>query len=67
VFGLYWSKASAHGAIASMLSGLICYIALMWLKPDMAGIHPIVPTLVVNLVVFVTVSLAKPQALAEQS
>jgi len=67
VFGLYWSKASAHGAIASMLSGLICYIALMWLKPDMARIHPIVPTLVVNLVVFVTVSLAKPQALAEQS
>ncbi len=67
VFGLYWPKASAHGAIASMLSGLICYIALMWLKPNMSGIHPIVPTLVVNLVAFVAVSLAKPHASAATS
>ncbi|MFX3845474.1 sodium:solute symporter family transporter, partial [Streptococcus suis] len=43
VCGLYWSKASAFGALSSMVMGLGVYISLIMIKPDMAGVHPIVP------------------------
>ncbi|MGF1701721.1 sodium/pantothenate symporter [Photobacterium makurazakiensis] len=60
VLGLYWKKASATGALASMVSGLLCYIGLSVIKPDLGGIHAIVPTLAIGLVTFIVGSLAKP-------
>ncbi|MEH6531397.1 MAG: sodium/pantothenate symporter [Photobacterium frigidiphilum] len=60
VLGLYWEKASATGALASMVSGLVCYISLSIIKPDLGGLHAIVPTLGVGLVAFVLGSLTKP-------
>ncbi|MGF1687769.1 sodium/pantothenate symporter [Photobacterium japonica] len=60
VLGLYWKKASATGAFASMVCGLACYIGLSVIKPDMGGLHAIIPTLLVGLVTFVVGSLAKP-------
>lgn len=62
VFGLYWSKASATGAFSSMVIGLGVYISLVWLKPDMAGVHPIVPTMITGMLAFVIGSLLKPNA-----
>ena len=62
VLGLYWKKASAAGALTSMVCGLTCYISLMIFKPDMGGVHAIVPTLLIGLISFVAVSLAKPNA-----
>ncbi len=61
ILGLYWKKASATGALSSMLAGLFTYIGLMLAKPDMSGIHPIVPTLIIGLCAFVAGSLLKPQ------
>ncbi|MGF1683565.1 sodium/pantothenate symporter [Photobacterium minamisatsumaniensis] len=60
VLGLYWKKASATGALASMVSGLLCYIGLSVIKPDLGGIHAIVPTLAIGLITFIIGSLAKP-------
>jgi sodium/pantothenate symporter len=60
VLGLYWKKASATGAFASMVTGLGCYIGLSLVKPDLGGMHAIVPTLALSLVTFVLGSLAKP-------
>lgn len=60
VLGLYWKKASSAGALSSMVIGLTTYICLMWLKPDLAGIHPIVPTLVGGLISFIVISYLKP-------
>jgi sodium/pantothenate symporter len=60
VLGLYWEKASATGALASMVSGLVCYISLSIIKPDLGGLHAIVPTLGVGLIAFVLGSLTKP-------
>ncbi len=60
VLGLYWKKASAAGALSSMVIGLGCYIVLMVTKPDMGGVHAIVPTLITGLVTFVIVSWWKP-------
>jgi len=62
VLGLYWKKASATGAFASMLSGLGCYISLSLAKPDLGGMHAIVPTLALSLVTFILGSLARPVA-----
>ncbi|MEJ2766712.1 sodium/pantothenate symporter [Photobacterium sp. MCCC 1A19761] len=65
VLGLYWKKASATGAFASMITGLGCYIGLSVFKPDLGGMHAIVPTLALGLISFVLGSLAKPTFVAE--
>lgn len=57
VLGLYWKKATANGALASMITGLVSYIALSVFKPDMGGLHAIVPSLLISLFAFVSVSL----------
>ncbi|CAH0532396.1 Sodium/pantothenate symporter [Vibrio stylophorae] len=60
VLGLYWQRASSFGAASSMIAGLGCYAALVTFKPDMNGIHAIVPTLLVSLLAFVGGSLLRP-------
>ncbi|MDW6092554.1 sodium/pantothenate symporter [Vibrio rhizosphaerae] len=62
VLGLYWSKASATGALSSMVVGLSSYISLVACKPDLGGIHPIVPTLALGLVAFIIGSYLRPAA-----
>ncbi len=62
VLGLYWKKASATGAYASMIVGLTTYISLSFIKPDMGGVHAIVPTLALGFIAFVAGSLLKPVA-----
>ena len=62
VLGLYWKKASATGALSSMVVGLVTFILLSWLKPNIGGVHPIVPTQIISLIVFVIGSLLKPNA-----
>ncbi|MGF1708636.1 sodium/pantothenate symporter [Enterovibrio baiacu] len=67
VLGLYWKGATSGGAMASMVTGLGSYVALSTFKPDMAGVHAIVPSLLISLAAFVAVSLAqtkRPQATA---
>ena len=57
VLGLYWKRANAKGALCSMFAGLISYFALViWVKRFM-GMHVIVPTLAISLVVFIAVSM----------
>lgn len=53
VGGLYWRRASAFGAIAAVVAGLGCYGGLLFMKPDLGGWHPVVPSFLVELVVFV--------------
>ncbi len=60
VLGLYWRKASAAGAMASMISGLGSYLLLALIKPNMGGMHAIVPTLIISLIAFIIFSLLRP-------
>ncbi|KUI99682.1 sodium/pantothenate symporter [Vibrio sp. MEBiC08052] len=62
VLGLYWSKASATGALSSMVVGLGSYISLVAFKPNLGGIHPIVPTLALGLAAFIIGSYLRPAA-----
>ncbi|MCX9132026.1 sodium/pantothenate symporter [Aeromonas veronii] len=57
VLGLYWSRANGPGALASMVSGIVSYGVLNQWGIKLAGLHAIVPSLTLALVVFITVSL----------
>ncbi|MGF7452793.1 sodium/pantothenate symporter [Pasteurella bettyae] len=52
VLGIYWEKANAYGAIASMLIGLGSYIYLTISKIKLFDFHAIVPALILGLVTF---------------
>ncbi|MGC8936765.1 MAG: sodium:solute symporter family transporter [Candidatus Methanomethylicaceae archaeon] len=54
--GLYWRGATKHGAIASMISGLI--VGLLWYKflYKVTWIYPVIPALMVSLPLFFIVS-----------
>ncbi|HEN3615487.1 TPA: sodium/pantothenate symporter [Yersinia enterocolitica] len=52
VLGLYWERANAHGALSSMIVGAVCYIVLASFDLKIAGLHPIVPSLALNLLAF---------------
>lgn len=54
ILGLYWKKANASGALLSIVAGLATFVALTLIKPNMGGIHAIVPTVLVSLVAFAT-------------
>lgn len=57
ILGLYWKRANAPGAIASIIVGVTSFILLSqyWKRPF--GTHPIVLTLLLGLVAFVIFSL----------
>ena len=57
VLGLFWARATAQGAMSSILLGLVVYVTLGVFKIDLMGWHAIVPAILVSLVVFVGVSL----------
>ena len=52
VFGLYWEKANASGAICSMICGLVSYVIIATFKISIFGFHAIVPALLIGLIGF---------------
>ncbi|RRN01621.1 sodium/pantothenate symporter [Bibersteinia trehalosi] len=52
VFGLFWKKANATGAICSMLAGLASYIIMTTFKISILSFHAIVPALCIGLIAF---------------
>ena len=56
ILGLYWKRANATGAIASILVAVPTYLYLETFKIKVFGLHNIVPGLVVAVVVFVLAS-----------
>lgn len=53
VLGLYWERANAAGALCSMFSGAVSYTLLASFNIQLAGFHPIVPSLLLSLVAFI--------------
>lgn len=53
--GLFWRRANAAGAIASIAAGLSVYAACLLGKPDIGGLHASVPAMAAAFVVFVAV------------
>lgn len=57
IFGIYWKRANATGAIASMLFGVASYLYFVVCNVDVFGMHKVVPSIVVAVVVFIIGSL----------
>lgn len=52
VLGLYWDKANAYGAIASIIVGVVSYVGLTAAGIKPFGFHAIVPSLSFGLIAF---------------
>lgn len=57
ILGLYWKRANAAGALASIITGVGSFMLFTSLYDRIAGMNVIVPTLALALVVFIAVSL----------
>ncbi|MDI2587722.1 sodium/pantothenate symporter [Psychrobacillus sp. NEAU-3TGS] len=60
VLGLYWSYGNKYGAIASMLTGIISYIALHFYNEaygNLFGMHTVVLPVILSLLAYVACSL----------
>ncbi|MBI0114587.1 MULTISPECIES: sodium/pantothenate symporter [unclassified Gilliamella] len=53
VLGLYWKKANSTGAFCSMIAGAISYTLLAVYNIKIYAFHPIVPSLLIGLVIFI--------------
>lgn len=60
VLGLFWRRANACGALVSVLGGLGVYLALLLIKPNLLGFHPIVPAFAASIVFFVLGTYCAP-------
>ncbi|MGM0775992.1 MAG: sodium/pantothenate symporter [Bacillota bacterium] len=61
VFGLYWKRANAWGAIVSMYTGLISYIILGELFPNPFGMQTIVTATALSVILMIAVSCLTPR------
>lgn len=53
LLGLYWKRANATGAVASITFGVVSFITISIMKPAMGGVHAIVPTTLIALSAFI--------------
>ncbi|GGH83797.1 sodium/pantothenate symporter [Pullulanibacillus pueri] len=62
LFGLYWRKGNAYGALASMITGVVLYVVIQsfmewgWISEPL-GVNPVVLPVVFSFIVFVSVSI----------
>ncbi len=57
IFGLYWKKANATGAILSFICGVGFFLYCGFFKLNFFGMHNIVPTIAIAIIAFVVGSL----------
>ncbi|MFD1412603.1 sodium/pantothenate symporter [Oceanobacillus jeddahense] len=57
ILGLYWRGGNKHGAIASMLTGVISYIIFETYYPQPFGMHSVVTSMLLALAAYVSGSL----------
>lgn len=57
VFGVYWKRANATGAIAAMIFGVTTYLYFIVCKVNIYGMHQIVPVIILTVIVFIIGSL----------
>ncbi|GGC76391.1 sodium/panthothenate symporter [Thalassobacillus devorans] len=62
VLGLYWNRGNKHGALASMLIGILSYILFHNFYPSAFGMHTVVLPIVLSFFAFIAVSLLTKDA-----
>jgi solute:Na+ symporter, SSS family len=66
VGGLLWKRGTKQGAVAGTLIGVVYLVAALLFRVDgervlLFGLHPVMPTLLINTFVYVVVSLVTPR------
>ncbi len=57
VGGILWKRANKKGAMAGIIAGTLYLIIGFIYRPVLFGFHPAIPTLLVNVALFVVISL----------
>jgi len=57
VGGILWKRATREGAVTGIVTGTLYLIVGFIYRPVLFGLHPAIPTLLVNIVLFVVISL----------
>ncbi len=61
IFGLYWKRANATGALLSSISGVGSYLLIKTTAWSMGGTRAILPAIMITVVAFIVGSLAGKQ------
>jgi len=57
VGAIIWKRATKEGAVTGIVAGTLYLIVGFIYRPALLGLHPAIPTLLINVVLFVVVSL----------
>jgi SSS family solute:Na+ symporter len=57
VGAIIWKRATKEGAVTGIVAGTLYLIVGFVYRPALLGLHPAIPTLLINVVLFVVVSL----------
>ncbi len=60
VGGIIWRRGTRQGAIVSTLVGLIYLIAGLIYRPLFFGMHPVMPTIIINMILYIVISYLTP-------
>lgn len=60
VGGLLWKRGTRQGALAGTLAGFLYLVAGLFYRTLFFGLHPVMPTIMVNMVLYIVVSLLTP-------
>ena len=60
VGGLLWKRGTRQGAVVGTLGGLVYLIAGLIYHPLFFGLHPVMPTIIVNMVLYIIISFLSP-------
>jgi SSS family solute:Na+ symporter len=57
VGGILWKRATKEGAVTGIVVGTLYLIVGFIYRPALFGLHPAIPTLLINVILFVVISL----------
>jgi len=57
VGGILWKRATKEGAVTGIVAGTLYLIIGFIYQPVLFGLHPAIPTLLINVTLFVVISL----------
>jgi len=60
VGGILWKRGNRQGAIVGTLGGLLYLVAGLVYRPLFFGLHPVMPTIIVNMLLYIVVSFFTP-------
>lgn len=61
VGGILWKRGTRQGAIVGTLVGVLYLIAGLIYRPLFFGFHPVMPTIIINMILYIVISFLTPR------